>query len=305
MHLYVLFEFGAVLLFVYLFARGFKAPNALFASVLVVLFLVFVAAVWLERVETGQPTPALALVRLIESGFPVVAAFVILSAASYWKGLGNAEQKEWFLVSRPDQSVVVLRQYGERLVAGRLTGDGGNVVDPSVRIYLRSGDAGAREFERKKLVRCASNTPARRRSRRGRPFTSAATGECGPVSTRSTTRSRRIGPCPSSHVSDLDGRRDVRDAAVVGRLDVERTSFDSGARISTPASPRIRGRLRRLARLALAEDPALDCSLPCPHWRLPSRSEAQHDVEHSNQSYERVEAVFSILKGTETRANRM
>ncbi len=50
----------------------------------------------------------------------------------------------------------------------------------------------------------------------GDTFTSAASGECSPVSTRSTTRSSRIGPWAElEHVADLDGRRDVGNPEVV------------------------------------------------------------------------------------------
>ncbi len=56
----------------------------------------------------------------------------------------------------------------------------------------------------------------------GDTFTSAASGECSPVSTRSTTRSSRIGPWAElEHVADLDGRRDVGNPEVVARAAVD------------------------------------------------------------------------------------
>jgi hypothetical protein len=153
MHLWVFAELGVMLLATYVIVRGFALPRDPLALVLAGLFVALFIGVFLERWETGQPTPALAIVKLIDSGyFSIVAAVLVVSAGSFWKGMSDAETRERFLVSQRDSSIVVLRQYGDRIVAGRIV-KGENVVDSEVRIYLRAGDAGASEFVERKLGR--------------------------------------------------------------------------------------------------------------------------------------------------------
>ena len=153
MRLYVLIEFTVLLLVVYISTRGLNMPNPLFAVLTVVVFSVYLSFVYVMGEAPASPQdPTHILARFVDSGyFPIVAAFVVLCAASYWRGLGDAERQESFMVSTVDPSIVVLREYGDRLVAARLIGK--NVVDSSSRIYLRAGDVGAKEFERRKLGR--------------------------------------------------------------------------------------------------------------------------------------------------------
>jgi hypothetical protein len=112
----------------------------------------------LGRHDPEDPDARRLAMRLIDSGyFPVLAAAVLTAFAANWAGAAEASRQEYFQVLRGQPSIVVLRQYDNRLIAARQVSPG--IIERNVRFVLIVGAPGQREFERRKLgeLRVASS----------------------------------------------------------------------------------------------------------------------------------------------------
>jgi hypothetical protein len=96
--------------------------------------------------EPEGPTLITPVFRLIGSGyFPIVVAAVVLPLTAYWLGGTDARKQETFATLASEPRTVVLRFYGDALVAARVAEDG--TLGQS-RLVLRIGEQPADEFVR-------------------------------------------------------------------------------------------------------------------------------------------------------------
>jgi hypothetical protein len=96
--------------------------------------------------EPEGPTLITPIFRLIASGyFPIVVAAIVLPVSAYWLGGTDARNQETFQTLASEPGKVVLRFYGDKLVASSVGEDG--TLGRS-RIVLRVGEPPADEFVR-------------------------------------------------------------------------------------------------------------------------------------------------------------
>jgi hypothetical protein len=94
--------------------------------------------------EPEGPTLISPVFRLIGSGyFPIVVAAIVLPLYAYWLGGADARNQDTFVTLASEPRTVVLRFYGDTLVASRVAEDG--TLGRS-RLVLRLGERPADEF---------------------------------------------------------------------------------------------------------------------------------------------------------------
>jgi hypothetical protein len=160
MYVYMVVEAFIIGAVAFVFAHGLTLRNAAIAAVFVLIAtgLVVLAiysagpgeGFWAHtRVaidEPEGPTLITPLFRLIGSGyFPIVVAAIVLPLSAYWFGGADARNQETFATLASEPRTVVLRFYGDALVAARVAEDG--TLGQSRRV-LRMGEPPADEFVR-------------------------------------------------------------------------------------------------------------------------------------------------------------
>jgi hypothetical protein len=147
--LYVLFEAVAVGTLVYLLIWEFAADRLATAGIRFVGYMVISLAIvgvylFLERID--QPGIGSALDRVIESGYSwALAGAVILGLAAYWSGQADAAHQTRFEVLKRDESLVLLRQYGDRAIAGRIAAPG-TLANSRIVLTLGPSPPATQEF---------------------------------------------------------------------------------------------------------------------------------------------------------------
>jgi hypothetical protein len=163
MYLYLVGEALVVAAGAYVIANGLSLESTVTAAVALLVAAPLLALIiyasgpgegFMARTRTAIDNPEGASIltpvfRLIGSGyFPIAVAAVVLAASAYWLGRHDARTQTSFQTLASDRRLVVLRVYGDRLVAARVL-SGGRLA--SRRLVFRVGEEPADAFIRSKV----------------------------------------------------------------------------------------------------------------------------------------------------------